>query len=318
MRERARGRTPAFTLIEVLVVVAIIALLVAILLPSLRSARTQARRTVCLNNMHQLAVALGAYAADHKMRVPQWADVPQGFTDGIALWMPGASDANPGMKLRLGMLYPRYVGKNENVFYCPDAANNGLSGKERNRAVNVLYPWENFGKNGVDSTGRSRFAYCSYDYRARYYYGPPADTWINVSYDKKRASIVADAFTGSWDTYGPYPAHSPIQGRPRMLYYNVAYTDGSGRAVKDFMRKGVVAPFADEFWTRAPGPMQGSTAPRDGPYTPLVPHTLSGYNPPVPASQQQRDALINGLQPVGLPYPAQAWAERGWLWFDKQ
>ena len=60
-----RKRTPgkrAFTLIELLVVVSIIALLLAILLPSLASARHQARRTVCQNNLHQLGLVWNMYA----------------------------------------------------------------------------------------------------------------------------------------------------------------------------------------------------------------------------------------------------------------
>lgn len=55
-----RGRR-AFTLIEVLVVVAIIGLLLAILLPSLNRAREQAKAAVCLNNQRQMAVASEAY-----------------------------------------------------------------------------------------------------------------------------------------------------------------------------------------------------------------------------------------------------------------
>lgn len=45
---------PAFTLIEVLVVVAIIALLVAILLPSLQRARESTRNAICASNMKQI------------------------------------------------------------------------------------------------------------------------------------------------------------------------------------------------------------------------------------------------------------------------
>ncbi len=47
----------AFTLIEILVVVAIIALLVAILLPSLQKARESARASVCSSRMRQLTTA---------------------------------------------------------------------------------------------------------------------------------------------------------------------------------------------------------------------------------------------------------------------
>ena len=49
-----RRLAPAFTLIEILVVVAIIALLVAILLPSLQAARESARASICGQHVREL------------------------------------------------------------------------------------------------------------------------------------------------------------------------------------------------------------------------------------------------------------------------
>lgn len=53
----------AFTLIELLVVVAIVALLVSILLPTLRTAREDARRTVCLAHLYGINKAWEIYSA---------------------------------------------------------------------------------------------------------------------------------------------------------------------------------------------------------------------------------------------------------------
>lgn len=66
----------AFTLVELLVVVAIIGALAALLLPALARSREAARAAVCLSNLHQAGVALQLYVSENNNKLPVMRDRP--------------------------------------------------------------------------------------------------------------------------------------------------------------------------------------------------------------------------------------------------
>ncbi|AHF92437.1 N-terminal cleavage protein [Opitutaceae bacterium TAV5] len=77
------SRSYAFTLVELLTVIAIIGILAAILIPTVGKVRQSANAAKCISNLRQFGVASALYQADHKGRLnyqnnlgtkPRWED----------------------------------------------------------------------------------------------------------------------------------------------------------------------------------------------------------------------------------------------------
>ncbi|HSI35275.1 MAG: DUF1559 domain-containing protein [Phycisphaerae bacterium] len=66
IRGRPQSPAPAFTLVELLVVIGIIALLIGILLPSLARGRAAAQQVACASNLRQLGIGLQLYVDQHR------------------------------------------------------------------------------------------------------------------------------------------------------------------------------------------------------------------------------------------------------------
>jgi prepilin-type N-terminal cleavage/methylation domain-containing protein len=78
MGMRRRG----FTLVELLVVITIIGMLAGLLVPAVQSAREAGRRAQCINNQHQLAVAVMGYESA-KTHLPGFANQVRGTIEGV-------------------------------------------------------------------------------------------------------------------------------------------------------------------------------------------------------------------------------------------
>ena len=65
-----KRRRTAFTLVELLVVVTVLAILMSMLLPVLRNAREQSRRTACASNVYQITLGSHSYALDNRGMLP--------------------------------------------------------------------------------------------------------------------------------------------------------------------------------------------------------------------------------------------------------
>jgi prepilin-type N-terminal cleavage/methylation domain-containing protein len=217
----------AFTLIEVLVVVAIIALLVAILLPSLARARDQAQTVACASNIHQLFYGWTMYAQDNKDRYP-------GSTHDFGMDWLGYDNENRatgyghGRAPEDGVIY-KYMSDQSKAYTCPAHDKPSWAGEEfwyysyKNvaimsgaRAETVIashYPRKNFSTQNHWNTT---------DHPMQYKDAVPLLVESLITFPVRRGNT---RYENSWWNGGGL-ANRHLRGSARVGVSNVVHTDG--------------------------------------------------------------------------------------------
>jgi len=196
-------KRPAFSLVEMLVVLAIIAVLSAILLPVFWTVRGRARQESCSSNLHQIGTAVQMYVQDYDGRFPRAVDPSDKLWPSTWASVPTFQSEIPRLPYLQDRLQP--YAKSANLFACP--ADTGF--------------------DLTDFTGLSLQAFpTSYEkFGTSYYYRTEVtamDTLEGSIANPTDINLVFDG-AGAW--------HGTLI--PRQRRYNVLFVDGHVKNVNE-------------------------------------------------------------------------------------
>lgn len=200
----------AFTLIEVLVVIAIIAIVCAIVFPVFRSAKASAKKIACINNLSQVGKSVLLYMGDYDDKFPYGLDAVDRYRPEIWSEWPAWQARIPYMEMLHEVLQP-YL-KNHDIFHCP--SDRGTEVVENQFPMTLLSAPSAFETFGTSYNYRTELAFrgmCQSDMEW------PATT--NVLFD------AAGHWHGSERAVRPSDPYQTAYQLMRGYRYNVLYCD---------------------------------------------------------------------------------------------
>lgn len=120
-------KSKAFTLVELLVVIAVIAILIALIMPTLSQVRMQAQVAVCASNMKDVGKASSAYSGDRDNNVAgpysaiERCTWPHMQSYGGGGFLTNGCPANPAMAFTLDGFVAGHANEVKSAAYLPNA-----------------------------------------------------------------------------------------------------------------------------------------------------------------------------------------------------